>query len=73
MILNTDKLWLVKVIFFICKFDFSISSISSTNTGKQMERGNIIEDLTFKLCQLRKTYQQLYIEMVKFVPSLMKE
>ena len=55
MILNTDKLWLVKVIFFICKFDFSISSISSTNTGKQMERGNIIEDLTFKLCQLRKT------------------
>jgi hypothetical protein len=58
MILNTDKLGSKGYILHpCCKFDVSISIISSLrDTGKQMERGvNIIEDLTFKLCQLRKT------------------
>ena len=59
MILNTDKLGSKGYILHPCgKFWFLniYHFISTSDTGKQMERGtNIIEDLTFKLCQLRKT------------------
>jgi len=56
MILNTDKLGFQKVIFFpVVSLISQYLAFYLRDTGKQMERGNIIEDLTFKLCQLRKT------------------
>ena len=55
MILNTDKLGSKGYIFFLVSLISQYLAFQLRDTGKQMERGNIIEDLTFKLCQLRKT------------------